>query len=142
MRKIYLFGVICQKMKSTEKIADSLEKFLVRLQRANSLIIEREKHPVLKSQVWELARMFIRVIFYFLLIFGGYLLTTLPQILKSKSLFFGFALYVILLIVMYEVLIMYLMKKLKCLLRKLMKPMEKILKIKPISKKVEAKNKC
>ncbi|MDD5331485.1 MAG: hypothetical protein PHE43_01520 [Candidatus Nanoarchaeia archaeon] len=129
-------------MKSTEKIADSLEKFLVRLQRANSLIIEREKHPVLKSQVWELARMFIRVIFYFLLIFGGYLLTTLPQILKSKSLFFGFALYVILLIVMYEVLIMYLMKKLKCLLRKLMKPMEKILKIKPISKKVEAKNKC
>jgi len=83
------------------KILESLEKGLRKLFRLGFQKKKKEKYILLKIEIFELLEMLFRLIFYFLLILGGYILTILIPILKPH-IFFAYAIFIILTIIMYE----------------------------------------
>jgi len=85
-----------------KKLLESLEENLKKRYRAGLIRKKKEKYILIKMDIIGVARIFMRVMFYFLLIFGAYLLTTLMPIIKSPNVYFGFAFFVIITIVLYE----------------------------------------
>ena len=84
------------------KLLELLEEGLRNLYKKGLSHQKKEEYVLIKMNLIGVIRMFFRVIFYFLLIMSGYLLTTLMTVIKSLKVYFEFVFFVIITIVIYE----------------------------------------
>lgn len=87
-----------------EIIIGWLEEKLRKLYQSELQKRKKEKFPLLKLQLKELSRILIRVIFYIILIFGGYFITEITKTDTPSILWLILAVGIVFLIVFYEYL--------------------------------------